>query len=127
MAERKKTPDILADLLGDTAPASQNSMLVKQHAGKTAKQQNAGATKNEADSDEADSGTKVKVTFYLSPDSIDRLEDAQKQLRRLIRGAGKTSSKALTSKSALLEAALQLACDDLEKQGEQSRFASKLF
>lgn len=122
MAERKKTPDILADLLGDNPPVS--SKTVKQQDSETAKQRN-----SETASEEEETGTsaKVKVTFYLSEDAVEMLEDAQRQLRRLGRSAGKNPiSKAATSKSALLEEALKIACADLEARGMESQLAALL-
>lgn len=142
MAERKKTPNILADLLGDSPQntpteqktGSQQAVLpAKQHNGKTAivpttnDATEVSEQENTADDVATDEGaTKIKVTFYLSEDSVDLLEEAQRTLRRMNRINGKTS-KATTSKSALLEAALKFACTDLENHGEESQLASTLF
>ncbi len=202
MAERRKTPDILADLLGTSSsglqtaetaaskspasnshtpsdsspllvPASsnltsqqQNGKTERQQNGKPVKQgaakQNAGKTANwgasaraaaplqgsESESQavsrilpetedgedalgEAENGeteSKVKVTFYLSEDAVELLEDAQRTLRRLARGQGRNGApKSLTSKSALLEEALKLACQDIETNGPDSQLARKVF
>lgn len=193
MAERKKTPNILADLLGDKTstsdfPASdletgdpqesetpresrallqsathlpvtrpepppsnltqksaarkdaeavkpvrgETVLPAKQQSGETAKQHDATLlvppnSVEEGEEIEGSLGSKVKVTFYLSEDAVDLLEEAQRKLRRLARGSGKTHSKAATSKSALLEEALKLACADLEASGTQSQLARILF
>ena len=141
MAERKKTPNILADLLGNTGSTSalETQPTAKQEAslpaslqnGKTVIRlgdQNSAVTISDEIGEESDGGlAKVKVTFYLSEESVDMLEEAQRKLRRLGRGAGKTQSKATTSKSALLEEALKLACAELEDKGRESQLARILF
>lgn len=164
MAERKKTPNILADLLGDktpppSAPAEheiavktlkrQDALAVKQQSVLDANPQDVLAVRQQngkmvvqidsqktlmpdqeegaSEENESELAAKVKVTFYLSEESVDLLEEAQRQLRRLGRGAGKTQSKAATSKSALLEQALKLACADLDAQGLESPLARILF
>ena len=137
MAERKKTPNILADLLSDSPqnPATEQKTVrqqavlpAKQHSGKgaiaPAISDAAEASEQENTPDEVTA--KIKVTFYLSEDSVDLLEEAQRMLRRMNRGNGKTS-KATTSKSALLQEALKLACADLENRGEESQLARMLF
>jgi len=58
------------------------------------------------------------ATFYFSPDVLARLEGAWLDLRR------DTSSP--VSKSAIVEAALVTALDDLEKNGVESEFARTL-
>ena len=136
MAERKKTPNILANLLGDSPQnplmeqktvRQQDVLPAKQHDDKninTSALSDAVEVNEETASNEV--ATKIKVTFYLSEDSVDLLEEAQRTLRRMNRGNGKTS-KATTSKSALLEKALKLACADLENRGEESQLARMLF
>lgn len=142
MAERKKTPDILADLLGTDAPSlpienNQNaSKTVKRQTSKTLNQQSVKTansiepleTDNSEPTEDNPASNKVKMTFYLSEESAELLEDAQRALRRLVRnGNGADVGKAATSKSALLEGALKLACEDLEKKGDQSQLARLLF
>ncbi|HEX9998190.1 MAG TPA: hypothetical protein VGB45_13705 [Abditibacterium sp.] len=145
MAERKKTPDILADLLSTDRPTQSASHSIK-HNGKTEKlytsETLSGKTERQKDSkeesppsqlestQETESGNegKTKVTFYLSEDTIDLLEDAQRTLRRLSRAQGGAAQpKGLTSKSAILEEALKLVCGQVESEGLSSPLASKLF
>jgi hypothetical protein len=145
MAERKKTPDILADLLSTDRPTQSASNSIKD-GGKTEKQQNIKTLNSKAErqkdsekefppsqlkaTQETESGNegKTKVTFYLSEDTIDLLEDAQRTLRRLSRAQGGTAQpKGLTSKSAILEEALKLVCAQVESEGLSSPLASKLF
>jgi hypothetical protein len=114
-------------------------LLVRQHggepasryAGKPVQQQNGKAVKAlAADDDEAEgeeAGAKIKVTFYLSEDAVEALDEAQSKLRRLGRASGKKLAKSVTSKSALLEEAVRLVCQDLEENGAQSQIAEKLF
>lgn len=182
MAERKKTPDILADLLGtisptgrpapqtgtsgillaeqeDSKPAShqdgetlrhKDSKTVKQITSKAEDQTNFPPEKRrvgkgtkveevarkesvtpevpspEDSTPEVES--KIKVTFYLSEDTVDLFEEAQRTLRRLGRSRGKSpASKSATSKSALLEEALKLICSDIQSNGLESQLARKMF
>ena len=143
MSERKKTPDVLADLLGHAStptetilPASQQNVetaepqavkTVKPLASKTVKQQNGKTAIDDSDSSETPAIGKVKVTFYLSEDALEQLEDAQRTLRRLARAGAVRGTKSATSKSAVLEEALKMACEELEKQGEKSALARALF
>lgn len=182
MAQRKKTPDILGDLLGSkhvpsestaesvkqqtVLPAKlQNLTTVNRQNTKTLEQQGDLAVENQnsepailqdglpterqngitvrrqtglpvkqqliasleeveyAEPEAVETEAKTKMTFYLSEDSVELLEDTQRILRRMAKKAGKVQPKGLTSKSALLEAALKIACDELEDKGEESSFA----
>jgi hypothetical protein len=150
MAERKKTPNILADLLGDkgnnTTPEpgerketslqavlpvkQQDAKTEKPHDSKMAKEpdpENNRVPEGNSEENEVNLSNKLKVTFYLSEESVDLLEEAQRKLRRMSRGTGKTQPKGVTSKSALLEEALKLACADLETRGKESQLARILF
>ncbi len=153
MAERKKTPDILADLLGTSLNAGnlpvdmepdgdltakqqniktesqKNSESSKQKTGKTVRHLVSTLEQEEAGEEQTsrDTENKIKVTFYLSEDTVDLFEDAQLTLRRLGRSQGSTTSKSATSKSALLEEALKLICSDIQSNGLNSQLARKMF
>jgi hypothetical protein len=114
MATRKPTPDILGDLLGEPSAV--------QHTGKTA---------NPYTSTPEDPNTRVpvdhtvervKATFYLHPEVLERLEDAWHQLRK----STKSTERGKISKSLIVEVALAIALQDLEGQGEASPLASKM-
>lgn len=62
---------------------------------------------------------KVKVTYYLAANVVDRLDLAQVKLRPL---TGKRGHE--LSKSAIVEAALRLALEELEELGEDSQLVS---
>lgn len=101
-ASRKKTPDILGAVLDKKKP--KDSIPVKQKDIKPERQLT------------IKSDNKVKATYYLSQDAVTALEDAQYQLRKL---AGESRSR--ISKSFIVEAALQMALEEVESQGKKSR------
>lgn len=134
MADRKDLPDIMGGLLNGSAskkaqqPAEQPASLpvgqaaaqpaeqptrkpARQPRGKPAKQQLPASP---------DSEEKAKCTFYLSQETVDALEDGWLQLRRLAR------DRASVSKSGIVEAALQIALEELAKKGELSELAGRL-
>lgn len=123
MADREQLPDIMSGLLGGKAkqaeapePAAQPaSKPAKQPASRTVRQKASKAPPPPPDSEE-----KSKATFYLSQETVDLLEDGWLRLRRL------ATDRASVSKSAIVEAALEIALEDLAKYGEQSKLASKL-
>jgi len=106
MANRKETPDILGTVLDKkpkaSIPARQNTIKTVSH--------NAIISDN-----------KVKATYYLSQQVIDALEDAQYQLRKM---AGENRSR--VSKSFIVETALRMALEDVEKKGENSRLLDSI-
>lgn len=145
MTDRKKTPDILADLLDDNTGKTTESAVktangsdvlpVKSQTIKTLKprkSKTATSISEEEMTAEDEENTdenvgKAKITFYLSEDSVELLEDAQRILRRIARKKGHALARSATSKSALLELTLRLACADVLANGEQSQLASKVF
>lgn len=97
--KRKDTPSLLDQL--STGKAYQNPPEApKQHDVKTEKQES----------------DKVKLTHYVTPETAARVDFAQARLRQMTRDRGRKLSK-----SALAEAALKLALDDFEANGENSR------
>jgi len=133
MADRKKTPDILNDLLGgapapkaeDTGiPASQlTSKPVSQDTGKPARHparkpaRQSTSTKAEQPSPEE---PRLKATYYLSPEAMEALDEAWLKLRKM----AKTRSQ--ISKSLIVEQAILLAAEDLTAKGGQSQLAGKV-
>ena len=115
MAERKTTPNIMGELLGekpepaakqDKPPKQRASISVKHHTGKTVQQ--------------FDGNLKpIKATYYFSPETIEAIDEAWMKLRRLA-GAGRSS----VSKSLIVEKAIQMALKELEHKGDKSQIAS---
>ena len=138
MVARKETPDILNDVLGGKqliAPPTKSTRTStpehhnagKQSSGKT-EHHNVGETEHPkaaavvskplADQD----SDKVKVTFYISSDAVQSLEEAWLSLRKLT----KQRTRRSTSKSKIVEAAIRMAAQDVADKGEQSRFVDAL-
>jgi len=151
MTDRKKTPDILGSLLGGQRPAPEaqpepakdgqdqaeqdtsmpvsqhagipvsqyTSKPARQHAGKPVRQQARKPAKKEEPAGDQET---LKATFYLSQEAIDALEEARLRLRKM---AGK-DERARISKSAIVDAAILLAKEDLEAKAEKSQLAGRL-
>ncbi len=146
MADRKETPDILGGLLGDKKPKTEekredtikpeyhkaskpeeqltskpvshkNSKTVEKPTSKPVKQPTEAPDKSEEPS-----GEKLKATYYLAVEAVDALEEGWYQLRRM----ATTEARTGISKSLIVEAALQIALEELEKTGQKSRLAKRL-
>ena len=139
MADRKKTPDILGSLLGDTSKTEyhntgipeyhNNSMPELQPTSKTVRKSTgkpvskptskpAGQKKAEAE----EPAEKVKATFYLDSKAVEALEDGWMELRKM----ADKKNRSRISKSLMIELALQMALEDLQKKGSDSLLAKKL-
>lgn len=124
MRDRKKTPDILGSLLGDTSkpeyhnagiPVHHNdSKPVRQSTSKPARQKKA-----QAQAPDTAPAEKVKATFYLDAKTVEALEDGWIQLRKLADNRGRIS------KSLIVELALDMALKELEKRGSESSLYKK--
>ena len=130
MADRKKTPDILGSLLGDTIkPEYHNTGIPEYHKDSKPEFQptsnpvrkstckTVGQKKPEAQ----EPAEKVKATYYLDAEVVEALEEGWMELRKL----ADKKSRGQISKSLIVELALQLALDDLEKRGADSSLAKK--
>jgi len=113
MADREQLPDIMSGLLGGKAKQAEAPEPTSKPARQTAR-------KPVKPPPPPDSEEKIKATFYLSQETVDLLEDGWLKLRRL------ATDRASVSKSAIVEAALEITLEDLAKYGEQSELASKL-
>ncbi len=129
MSKRRSTPKLMDDLLSGNRPANtrkpanqntsipeesqQQQPVVPPRRQQTPRYQAAQPVED-----------KAKATFYIAQDVQFDLDDAQSQLRRL---APRYIKKQQLSKSAIVEAALRLAFEELEQQGPNSRLAKVLF
>jgi hypothetical protein len=114
MAIRKPTPDILGDLLGEPSTTQHTGRPVNQSAS-TPEAPNTRVPVNQT-------VERVKATFYLHPEVLERLEDSWHQLRKLAKGP----ERGKVSKSLIVEVALELALQDLEGQEEASSLARRM-
>ena len=115
MAERKTTPNIMGELLGgEPALVEQQDKPKQQRASAPLKHHAVTPVRPQ------DSNSKpVKATYYFSPDTIEAIDDAWMQLRRL---AG--TERSSVSKSLIVETAIQMALKELERKGGKSQLAS---
>ena len=154
MADRKKTPDILGSLLGDTSkteyhntgiPEYHNtsepvlqptSKPVRKSTGKLVRKptselvrkpevelQRKPAVKlgRKIAGSEETPALKMKATFYLDAEIVEALETGWMELRKL----ADKKDRGQISKSLIVELALKLALEDLEKRGAESSLAKK--
>ena len=138
MAERKKTPDILGSLLGDTSkPEYHNTGIPEYHndsepelqptskpvrksTGKTvSKPTSKPVSQKKAEPQEP--AEKIKATYYLDAEVVEALEEGWMELRRL----ADKKDRGRISKSLIVELALKLALEELEKRGAESSLAKK--
>ena len=118
MDNRKQTPDVLGQLMGgDPEERQQSGKASKRQNAKPSNQQS-GKTLRQRLATEG----KTKATLYLSPETAYELELAKLELRRLV----KPDNLKDVTKSSIAEAALILALQDLEAQGEESAIVREL-
>ena len=132
MAERKKTPDILGSLLGDTSkPEYHNTGIPEYHndskpelqsTSKPARKTTSKPVSQKKKAQDQEPAEKVKATFYLDSKAVEALEDGWMELRKL----ADKRSRGRISKSLMVEMALQMALEDLQKKGSDSLLADKL-
>ena len=138
MADRKKTPDILGSLLGDTIkPEYHNTGIPEYHkdskpelqstskpvrksTGKTvSKPTSKPVSQKKAEPQEP--AEKIKATYYLDAEVVEALEEGWMELRKL----ADKKDRGQISKSLIVELALKLALEELEKRGAESSLAKK--
>ena len=138
MADRKKTPDILGSLLGDTIkteyhnagipeyhndskPVSQPTIKpVSQPTSKPVRKPTSKPV-SQKKAEEAGPAQKVKATFYLDAQAVEALEAGWMELRKL----ADKKDRGQISKSLIVELALQMALAELKAQGVKSLLAKK--
>ena len=132
MAERKKTPDILGSLLGDTSkPEYHNTGIPEYHndskpelqsTSKPARKTTSKPVSQKKKAQDQEPAEKVKATFYLDSKAVEALEDGWMELRKM----ADKKNRSRISKSLMIELALQMALEDLQKKGSDSLLAKKL-
>ena len=131
MADRKKTPDILGSLLGDTSKTEYHNTGIPEYHNDSKpelqptskpvrKRTSKPVSQKKALAEEP--AEKVKATFYLDSKAVESLEDGWMELRKLADKKG----RGRISKSLIVELALQMALEDLRKKGSDSLLAKKL-
>ena len=132
MADRKKTPDILGSLLGDTSKTEYHNTGIPEYhndskpelqsTSKPARKTTSKPVSQKKKAQDQEPAEKVKATFYLDSKAVEALEDGWMELRKL----ADKQSRGRISKSLMVELALQLALEDLQKKGADSSLAKKL-
>lgn len=147
-ADRKETPDILGGLLGDKKADEKKEDTIKQEyhkdsrpvkqptskpvSHKNSKTEEKPTSKPDKATVEApdESGEpveeaseqKLKATYYLAIEAVDALEEGWYKLRRM----ASTDNRTGISKSLIVETAIQITLEELEKSGQKSRIAKRL-
>jgi hypothetical protein len=68
---------------------------------------------------------KAKATYYLLPETVEDLEAAWIRLRQMV-GQVEKLQKTQVSKSLIVEAALEIVLEELERKGTDSQLARKM-
>ena len=129
MADRKKTPDILGSLLGDTSmPEYHNTGIPEYHNDSKPELQPTSKPVRKPTSKpvsqkkaEAQPAEKVKATYYLDAEVVEALEEGWMELRKL----ADKKDRGQISKSLIVELSLKMALDELKAQGVNSLLAKK--
>ena len=114
----KQRASIDPNLFAKTEPQPaqpQDTLPLRQHDSKALRQQDAMTAKPQ-------SGKLVKATIYLPPETLAGLDDARARLRAMM----PAGSRARITLSAIVGAALEMALEELERDGEESRLAALL-
>ena len=132
MAERKKTPDILGSLLGDTSKTEYHNTGIPEYhndskpelqsTSKPARKTTSKPVSQKKKAQDQEPAEKVKATFYLDSKAVEALEDGWMELRKM----ADKKNRSRISKSLMIELALQMALEDLQKKGSDSLLAKKL-
>ena len=131
MADRKKTPDILGSLLGDTSkPEYHNTGIPEYHNDSKPELQPTIKTVRKPTSkpvsqkkpEAQEPAEKVKATYYLDAEVVEALEEGWMELRKL----ADKKDRGRISKSLIVELSLQLALDELKAKGVNSLLAKKV-
>ena len=130
MADRKKTPDILGSLLGDTSKTEyhntgipeyhNDSKPVRKSTSKPVSKPT-GKPVSQKKPEPQEPAEKVKATYYLDAEAVEALEEGWMELRKL----ADKKDRGQISKSLIVELALKLALEELEKRGAESSLAKK--
>jgi len=128
--KRKQTEDSLSQFFssGDSgeggsskaADEPENAAEAKKGSGEQGSTQRGGGAATATAEREA--GAKRKATYYLSEEVLSELEEGWFRLRQMA-GQGEKGS---VSKSAIVEAALRDALEDLKAEGEGSTLAESI-
>ena len=101
---RKKTPDILGDILGNNETSSESTNTeIKEY------------------NKEYNNVEKTKTTFYISQHAIDNLEEAWFTLRKIAK-----NNKTKISKSIIVETSIKMMLTDLKSNEYQSKIVRQL-
>ncbi|MCB0078797.1 MAG: hypothetical protein KDD73_15405 [Anaerolineales bacterium] len=142
MSDRKKTPDLMSQILaGDSpsterpAPTPDTSKAATQQASSTARRstgstarRSTSLTVNQQDDLPSDqqagkpSDTKFKGTYYLSTAGADAIETLSFSLRQRL----DPDSRSQVNKSLIVDLALQIVLEDYESAGRNSLIARRL-
>lgn len=129
MTDRKRTPDIMSDLLGGSAPEPtikpeyhNTGIPADQPTIRPERKRPASRPKPAPEIQKPEApGGKVKATFYISSAIVDKLEEGWTQLRRIT----PKEKRAEISKSFIVETALQEALEELASKQITSSLAKK--
>ena len=123
--KREETPDILGDVLDpdETGGSStENTDDIDEEQGRGEENDSAGKEGGVDQSNGTEDTPKRKATYYLREDTLSKLEEVWFQLRQQADEGEKRS----VSKSAIVEAAIEAAIDELESDEGRDAILQRL-
>lgn len=120
--KREETPDILGDVLDEDADAAAGQTDASEESPDEQGREEADQSKEEGGTDGMDEVPKRKATYYLREDTLDKLEEAWFRLRQ----RADEDEKRSVSKSAIVEASIEAAIDELNADEKESALIQRL-
>ena len=112
--KREETPDILGDVLDpdetEGSSSTENTDDTDEEQGREEARDSSGKEGGVDQSNGTEDAPKRKATYYLREDTLSKLEEVWFQLRQRV----DEGEKRKVSKSAIVEAAIETAIDELE-------------
>lgn len=122
MSDRKQTPDILSELLSGARKKQEAPPPPEARAAPPPPERRAEPSRAVEGEGEEPTYDKVKATYYLSPAAVEAVDDLWYQLRRQTMPERRTS----ISKSLIVDLVVQLALEELQRDGRDSALARRL-
>ena len=124
--KREETPDILGDVLDpdetEGSSSTENTDDTDKQQGREEENDSSGKEGGADRSNSANEVPKRKATYYLHEDTLSELEEVWFQLRQ----QADEGEKRKVSKSAIVEAAIEAAIDELESDEEEDAILQRL-
>ena len=124
--KREETPDILGDVLDpdetEGGSSTENTDDTDKQQGREEENDSSGKEGDVDQPNDTENSPKRKATYYLREDTLSKLEEVWFQLRQ----RADEGEKRKVSKSAIVEAAIEAAIDELESDEGRDAILQRL-